>query len=134
MPFSYNHTFFESTSLKTAAMRYLEHLPPDVDHLLSRGMSGCAIASAMIALSERPLAQTVVRKEHESAHMAYAGIPPAFQAKVAIVDDFIHYGETLRAILSYAERYNLIVKAIIVDHCIEPFEGLPEGCELLEIT
>jgi len=131
MPVTYNHTFFTTKTLRESAKRYLKHLPTDVDHLLSRGMSGCAIASAMITLSERPLKQTVVRKAHEAAHLSYAGVCPVSQTKVAIVDDLIATGETVRAILSYAERNNLIVKVMIVDHCENPFDDLPEGCQLI---
>lgn len=48
----YGDTFYRSHTMRECADAYLSLLPTDVTHLISRGSSGCAIASAMLALSK----------------------------------------------------------------------------------
>jgi orotate phosphoribosyltransferase len=85
----------------------------------------------MVALSDRDLKHTVVRKPHENAHSgSYAGqwIPKG--TKVAIVDDFISSGETIEEIVKYIQSNNLDLQAIIV-WSIRSSYKTPKECELI---
>lgn len=100
MHIDYQNTFFNPLSLRAAAKAYLEYLPDDVDVLLSTGSSGCAIASAMIVRSKRPLRHVYVRKPsdmrgHGTQLVGWCGDSIKF-LKFAIVDDFISHGGTIR--------------------------------------
>jgi orotate phosphoribosyltransferase len=108
----YAKTFFNSKELKWWANKYLEKLPPDVKGLVSRGSSGCAIASAMCVLSERPLTNLVIRKPNERAHGEIAGTLPS--EPVAIVDDFISDGITMEAILAEMRRKTPEAKLVCI--------------------
>ena len=118
MEVSYAESFFKSDKVKVFAKAYLKRLPPDVDTLLSRGSSGCAIATAMICLSDRLLNHVYIRKEHENSHGSYTAGAFGDDGKCAIVDDFINSGETIAEILKVMAGYTaLTVNCIIVHHC-----------------
>ncbi len=116
---SYHSSLYEATTLKYWAKRYLAKLPPKVDGLLTRGRSGIAIASAMIALSKRPLHQISFAHSKEKSHSQdwqgwLGSVDPT--AIYAIVDDFIDTGQTIKYLLQVANERNLTVVAVIVSH------------------
>ena len=87
---------YNSKSLQVWAKRLLSLLPSDVDCLASSGSSGCAIASAMLVLSDRPLSHFYVRRRGENAHTGYyVGNKGSV---IAGVDDIIARGETMNRI------------------------------------
>ncbi len=100
----YRKSFFRSDNLQKYAKEYLKVLPKDVTCLVSRGSSGCSIASAMLVLSERRLKHWYIRKERERAH---EGWDAGFRNKrdiFAIVDDFINSGQTVEKIINYIKK------------------------------
>jgi len=107
---SYNKSLFKTSEMKYFVKRFNKALPNNVSHLISRGYSGCAIASAMVATHERELTHQAVRKEHDLSHSArFAGHDHEqlalckkkrmFTDPVAIVDDFISSGKTIRTVI-----------------------------------
>jgi orotate phosphoribosyltransferase len=115
MGVGYSTTFFRSWTLKEAAKVYIRRLPKDVDGLLTQGTSGCAIASAIMALSNRDLRHISVRKDKEEAHSAgFAGVYNS--GKYVIVDDFMSTGQTVSRLWNWAKARNLEVVAVIVGH------------------
>lgn len=110
----YATTFFQSKSLREVAKGYLEYLPDNIEGLLSTGSSGCAIASAMMACSDRELIHIYIRKDSESAHGSdFAGVLRK-EIKYAIVDDFIDTGKTMKTLKKWAKDRKLDVTSIIV--------------------
>jgi orotate phosphoribosyltransferase-like protein len=122
----YRQTLFRGRSLKRIAQYYLKFLPKEVDCLVSRGSSGCAIATAILLLSEKPLMHHVVRKENEETHGEFYTSPDKC---MAIVDDFIDSGITIRKILQKVPK----IKYVLVHHCNLAEHLLPEGIELITI-
>lgn len=103
---TYQKTFFESEDLQAFASVFLRALPADVDKIVSTGSSGCSIASAMLAISKRKLQHFYIRKEkerQESHGNSVVGNLDCLYGKVAIVDDFIASGETIRRVISKLE-------------------------------
>lgn len=110
----YATTFFHSKSLREVAEGYLKYLPDNIEGLLSTGSSGCAIASAMMACSDRELIHVYIRKHGESAHGSdYAG-SLRNDIKYAIVDDFIDSGKTMKSMKKWAKERKLNVTSVIV--------------------
>lgn len=102
----YQQTFFDPKYLREAAKRYLARLPKEVEVLVSTGSSGCAIATAMIALSQRRLRHVFIRKSYEMKSHGnrfvgydYEHMNDLTPANFAVVDDFIHSGRTLKRLL-----------------------------------
>lgn len=112
MFYVYRKTFFEH-SLKEAAKAYLAALPKDITCLLTMGSSGCSIASAMIALTDKvELHHVYVKKEGEYSHCNTGGnFEPG--DKIAIVDDFIDTGTTVEKLMKFAEARGRIVECVI---------------------
>ena len=114
---TYDQSFYASTELQYWAERYLKVLPPHIDTLLCRGRSGTMIASAMVAISKRPLSFILIRKVEEESHSCrdYGG-NYCDNAKATIVDDFIDTGKTINAIELWASKAGVVVDSIIVGH------------------
>jgi adenine/guanine phosphoribosyltransferase-like PRPP-binding protein len=113
----YNRDFYITNSIQYFGRHFLDALPPQVDRLLSTGSSGCAIATALLVLSDRHLEHTVVRKRHEIAHYPYAGRYPNRDCKCAIVDDFIASGDSIDRIIDYAKIRDMNIMSILVTDC-----------------
>jgi len=127
----YNNSFY-GQELKEWAKEYLNHLPPEVDTLATRGSSGCTIASAMLVLSNRPLYHKQFRKENEKAHASYS-VGHYGYGKIVIVDDFMDTGETINKIIENLAHDNHKATCIIVSHQFNPlsrteFNGIPLIC------
>ena len=104
----YNKSFYIGSSLKFFARLYLKKLPPEVTHLVCRGRSGVAIASAMITLARRPLVFYPVAKSFE-AHGTYSSTCPDSRHVVCFVDDFISYGNTVKDVFAEVKfKYALV--------------------------
>ena len=120
MEVHYQSTFFKRDSLREAAQTYLRWLPKDVNTLISTGSSGCAIATAMVTISNRTLRHVFIRKQYEmKAHgNRFVGFDYGMQeyAKCAIVDDFIHTGRTITKLMKYLPERELCVDTVIVGH------------------
>ena len=118
----YDDAFFHAKSLKETALQMLgviDHLNSQwkrqkVDTLISRGSSGCTIASAMLALSSTDLHHVFVRKPHENSHGDCDKAGHWGRGLCVIVDDFISTGDTVRTILDFANDNNLKVVAILL--------------------
>jgi len=103
----YNDSLYNSLSLRKYAKRFLEHVPEDTDFLISSGASGCAIASAMLCLSEfelrhvhyyagEPVSHHDKRKKEASgAKYELKHVVP--DPKCVLVDDGIDSGNTILA-------------------------------------
>lgn len=113
--FYYGESLF-NRDLRKWATKFLEKLPKDVTCLVSRGSSGCSIASAMIALSDNPLLHHYhIKKYRKDSHHETAGF--IFETDVvAIVDDFIDHGDTIKAIQDCLQQNRKQEKYIIVHH------------------
>ena len=94
-PVQYNDTLYNSRALKEIAREYIDCLPSSVTCLVSRGASGCAIATAMLMLAPRILKHYHIRKEY-SAHASHGGFFPQPHDVLAFVDDFINLGGTVQ--------------------------------------
>ena len=103
MEIHYQNTVFNPHTLREAAKRYLDRLPKDINVLVSTGSSGCAIATAMVTLSDRTLRHVFIRKSYEmKAHgNRFVGYEYGTMqdCKFAVVDDFIHTGRTIKRLL-----------------------------------
>ncbi len=121
----YNDTFYRSKSLRRSAKLYLKQLDlindlrkdqgrKPVTHLLTRGHSGTAIASAMLALSDKELSHCIVRKHGESAHSTETAGVEALRTIHVIVDDFISTGLTIHAMVEFAKEHGMPIAAVIV--------------------
>jgi orotate phosphoribosyltransferase-like protein len=101
----YDSDCFLSVSLKEVAksmIRQINRLNKSgacIDTIISRGSSGCTLASAILALSKKDLYHLHIRKPNETSHGVneYAGEWGHEQA--VIVDDFIMSGKTITTIL-----------------------------------
>ena len=100
MNISYERTFYATKRIKAATKRFLKALPEDVNFLVSTGSSGCAIASAMLVTSDKPLRHVVLRKDSEESHGSSRiwNFPP--NPVGAFVDDFISTGTTADRVLN----------------------------------
>lgn len=117
----YNQTLYRSLEVSREAARYLATLPEDVTSLVSRGYSGCAIASAMITLAGlegRSLQHVCIRKNAEAGHQHFGGQLPWQDSILAIVDDFIDTGDTIEAIVEIISKAMLFkrISCILVHH------------------
>jgi adenine/guanine phosphoribosyltransferase-like PRPP-binding protein len=119
----YNQTFYRTDALREAADIYLEALPKEVTILVSMGNSGCSIAAAMLARSDRQLYHVCFRKIEEEISMSHSSTSGQTDklfgsgGLIAIVDDFISGGETCTRILETLEQRHIErgkIRAIIV--------------------
>ena len=98
----YNTSLYCGKDLKLAAEAYAAMLPSDVTMLVSGGSSGCAIASAMLVVVDRDLKHLSVysdsHKSHRGVEKHTAGPYVSPKDVVAIVDDFIDSGKTIRSL------------------------------------
>ena len=135
----YATDLYNAIELKYWAQWYLEALPKDVETLVVRGSSGVSLASAMCALSTRPLNFVALRKTGESAHSTvYAGeflAAYGHRKHLAIVDDFIYTGTTIEAIKQGLTNFNKLhlLKYIIVCHVDSGYESDPKLVETIEL-
>lgn len=106
----YNWSLYKGNPLLHFADRYFKRLPKDVTLLLSRGASGCAIASALVlyaALNGKELNHIHLRKPGECAHSAHAGPSRLTNQVACIVDDFVSSGETIEEIMETLRRIRM---------------------------
>jgi len=121
---TYGQGLYDSEQIKKHAKEYLAVLPPTVEMLVSRGSSGCAIASAMLTLADRKLEHHQFRKQGEPAHSEdcagkraswrYQMANPLKGIHAAIVDDIVSTGETLESLLLKCSIHHISVEVIIV--------------------
>lgn len=122
-PLEYATTFYKTKTLKQYAKAYLKVLPDNIDTLLSSGSSGSAIASAMIVLSNKSLKHRYIPKVNEYRH---AGNYVDWSSDMAIVDDFIASGNTMKHIVdSVPAIYHQYIKCIVVNHILA-YDGIDE--------
>jgi len=119
MEVSYENSFFISESVNKWAHYFNRFIPNGIDGIISRGSSGCSIATAILTVSTNPeLRHFYFRKDgedsHGGSHTAYLYKREGEDKKVVIVDDFIQTGSTLDHLLRHAEESKMIVVAIIV--------------------
>jgi orotate phosphoribosyltransferase-like protein len=115
-PIYYGETLYQSKDLSDKAIEYLEVLPPEVTHLITRGSSGNCIASAMLALSNRKLRHYHLRKNDEQAHSGgTVGYKPYDGHIAAIVDDFAETGNTIIEMLKQLNYTSIVIKYIIIN-------------------
>lgn len=113
----YGISFYRSESLKFWAKKYLEYLPEDVKCLLVAGSSGMAIASAMVAMSGRPL-QIEYADRNKKGH----GGCDNYLDPSCFVDDFISSGKTFKRVIDedqcgdYQPKYILVHHTTSTDH------------------
>lgn len=124
MEISYAESFFSSTKLKYFVKCYLEVLPDDVNCLVSMGSSGCSIASAMLLVSKKPLKHIYLKKGNERSHNTFSGPNICYNDVIAIVDDFISTGNTIKKIHNKLDKVfgdKAKVKYIIVgnEYCCD---------------
>ena len=102
-----------------------------IDTVMSRGSSGCSLASAVLALSDIPLSHIYVRKPHEKSHgnSEYAG-SIGDNKKAIIVDDVVSTGDTVKAVLDQAFRMGIKVVAILTGGCRCASDTLRQECDL----
>lgn len=126
----YNLSFYRADELLYWAHIYLEQIPKNVKLILSKGSSGCSIASAIMLVGvERDLRNIYIANKKEKSHRddysdfnsAYYGLllkgtnPLGNNYKnCVIVDDFMDTGDTIINLVEEAEDNNLNVKRIIV--------------------
>jgi orotate phosphoribosyltransferase len=112
----YNSSFYQTKELRYWARQYLKYLPKEVTFLVSTGRSGCAIASAMIVLSKRPLFNISANKPKEETHggIAYPIYPKETDIG-CIVDDFISTGKTVYDLYSRFSLYNIQYVLVSID-------------------
>lgn len=126
----YDNCFYRSDKLKEWAVAYLAALPKSVTLLISAGASGCAIASAMLALSpEGKLRHRHIHPEKRVSHRgqtkASSGVWVDTTDIVAFVDDFVDTGATaINAIRAYKKNrsecgYDSEIKAIVLGNNCE---------------
>jgi adenine/guanine phosphoribosyltransferase-like PRPP-binding protein len=115
LTYNYGISFFDA-SLPVIARAYLKALPTEVTCLLSRGSSGCAIASAMLALTDNPILHHVfLKKSGEQSHSTVGGSLDHTDI-VAIVDDFIDTGKTIDTLVEYLRDRNMHAECILIHH------------------
>lgn len=116
MEMRYETTLYFHRQLQRCARVFLEHLPDDVDALMSTGSSGCALASAMVVLSEKPLDHLYVRKDAEEGSKHNCGSAGHYSHTLlyAIVDDLVDSRQTMENLAEYVHKTGLHVKCALV--------------------
>lgn len=108
----YGYSFYNNVEIQKFAKAMLKVLPENVDGLLSTGVSGNSIASAMLTLSKKPLFHYYIRKNNDKSHggncVGYHGCH-----NYAIVDDIVSTGTTIKKILTKAKKQKLRISCII---------------------
>jgi len=120
---TYGQSLFYGSSLKQIVLEYLALLPDDIDTLVSRGSSGCAICTAMLLCSERQLYHVSYRKEGEDSHSGLGYSGGFGRHEIAIVDDFISTGQTVKFLVDKLTGENRKVGAIVVNRFQNPAGG-----------
>ena len=123
----YNDSLYGSLSLRKYAKAFLEHVPEDTDFLISSGASGCAIASAMLCLSEfelrhvhyyagEPVSHHDKRKKSASGEVfEMEEVVP--NPKCVLVDDLIDNGNTILATSAKLPDDCTITAVIVAQDC-----------------
>ena len=139
----YRYTFYRSGDIRIAAKAYLEALPSDVTKLVSGGSSGCAIASAMLTLTDRKLTHMHIYDPQAIRHRDRFGDDSGYRPTsdrrdvLCFVDDFMESGSTARSVSTHGEVKNYgHLKYLMVDRpygAIEPCEATAAdiGAELI---
>jgi orotate phosphoribosyltransferase-like protein len=102
---TYDYECFRSVSLREAAKSMVKQINKlnkggaNIDTVISRGSSGCSLASAILALSKTKLFHLYIRKEHEQSHGLDDRAGTWGSGNAVIVDDFIMSGRTITTIL-----------------------------------
>lgn len=100
MVVDYDEAFYNSESLKYWAQAYAKVIPKDVQVLFSSGMSGCAIASAVLTLRDNLIHVSYRNtiQSHRGSTKKESG--PSYRIRtnsvVAFIDDFVSSGETFK--------------------------------------
>ena len=114
---NYGESFYYSDELKKCARAYVGNLPEDVNVLVSIGSSGCAIASAMMMISDRPLEHYSVRRKRNEGHSSsHAGFIRRHNKDMiaCFVDDFISTGASVDKVLKWdIENYDFIKYVLV---------------------
>ena len=107
--------------IKLWATRCLKSLPAGTEHLVSAGSSGCALASAMLALSENPLTHLCLFMKSGNSHRGYTmtgrsrGVPSLYHASAYVfVDDLIDTGTTLESVRTTLHTEHATLTAAVV--------------------
>lgn len=101
----HNSTLYDSKSLQKTAIAYLKKLPKGTNKLVSIGASGCAIASAMLAMEPiKSLLHTHYYPEGENMsargfEKTSSGKHLCLGDKIVIVDDLIDTGASIQKVL-----------------------------------
>lgn len=121
--FFYNFTVY-TPPLKLFAKEMLKLLPPplpdrEATHLVTSSSSGCAIASAMIVLSRRPIDVLYIRKPNETSHSSGGtAVPFPENTEFIFVDDAIASGKTLRRCINFISGRPGILKGCKITKAI----------------
>jgi hypothetical protein len=111
----YESSFTDGTEIKRHINNYKKCLK-GIDVLLSRGSSGCCIASGIIATSKIKINHVHIRKDRSHSGVFCGGSHINTSLKYAIVDDFIANGETIKTIIVECKRVNITIDRIVVSH------------------
>ena len=101
----YEKDFFQSNTLTEVArnmvlrIRQLNREGKNIDTLISRGSSGCSIASAILALSRKRMYHLYIRKPNDDSHGNPHKAGDWGKGNAVIVDDFIRSGRTVTELM-----------------------------------
>lgn len=114
----YADSFYSSLELPVLAKQFLACLPKHITSIVSIGSSGNCIASAMLALSDRPLIHAHLRKPDEVGNNHrydnFIGVKPV--GACAIVDDIIDTGASMTQAIKIARNCGFVPEIILVGH------------------
>lgn len=111
MQLEYNKSFYRADMLQKYAEQYLAALPKETTCLVSTGSSGCAIASAILALSgDGSLRHLYIPKVKEHRHGGPAYFWLQTEKSVVIVDDFVESGSTIRRLVTILTKKKRLCK------------------------
>lgn len=108
-PFLYGRSFFYSVALAKWAEMFYKQIPKGTTTIVSRGSSGCTIASAILMLAALKKDGKKLSHHHvsKSKNHRRGTAGPEFldeNDKIVIVDDFVSSGKTIRAIVSHIRK------------------------------
>jgi len=105
MIIEYDIDLYGTKSLKKITNKYLKKLPEDVTTIVSTGSSGCSIATSLLLKSKRELKHSYIRKPCYRSHSCRTR-NISNNDIVAIADDFIQSGGTIKRILNMLKNLN----------------------------